>query len=376
MIASFLHSFFNLDTRPSVLSRVPSHISILVCVIASIVLVGGISALSQIDFPIIQFIRATPVQVLAQLGQIGNRLGHGSTLVIISLFVFLAGYLWKKNRLKQIGVQTLVAHGISGLITQMIKHSIGRPRPRLAHQDHWQIGPSFQSGLDAFPSGHSSASFAVAAIIARHFPRYAWMLYGGAAFVALSRIIKGSHFPSDACVGAFLGYVIGHILARPIRNWRPSLIESLATGLPFFVTGLGLFWIAVHKPDLDILYDIILGAGILVMAVGYGIRLRTRLSVQNTPKLIQIKLTTSSLLIALGIALCSGSFLITTLATLSGVAWWVVRSHQIHTATESLHDKDLRRPDNLLAKEVLLGLGALTLVGLIHQLRGILPLVS
>ncbi|GJL50748.1 MAG: hypothetical protein NPIRA01_19750 [Nitrospirales bacterium] len=346
------------------------------CVIASIVLVGGISALSQIDFPIIQFIRATPVQVLAQLGQIGNRLGHGSTLVIISLFVFLAGYLWKKNRLKQIGVQTLVAHGISGLITQMIKHSIGRPRPRLAHQDHWQIGPSFQSGLDAFPSGHSSASFAVAAIIARHFPRYAWMLYGGAAFVALSRIIKGSHFPSDACVGAFLGYVIGHILARPIRNWRTSLIESLATGLPFFVTGLGLFWIAVHEPDLDILYDIILGAGILVMAVGYGIRLRTRLSVQNTPKLIQIKLTTSSLLIALGIALCSGSFLITTLATLSGVAWWVVRSHQIHTATESLHDKDLRRPDNLLAKEVLLGLGALTLVGLIHQLRGILPLVS
>ncbi|GJL62434.1 MAG: hypothetical protein NPIRA04_10880 [Nitrospirales bacterium] len=340
------------------------------------VLVGGISALSQIDFPIIQFIRATPIQVLNQLGQIGNQLGHGSTLVIISLLVFLAGSLRKQHKLKQIGVQTLVAHGISGLLTQMIKHSIGRPRPRLAHQEHWQIGPSFQSGLDAFPSGHSSASFAVAAVMARHFPRYAWMLYGGAAFVAFSRIIKGSHFPSDACVGAFLGYVIGYFLARPIRNWRTSLIESLAMGLPFFVTGLGFFWIAVHKPDLDILYDIILGAGMLVVAVGYGIRLRTRLSVQNVPRLRQAKLATSSLLIALGVALCSGSFLITTLATLSGVAWWVVRSHQIHTTTESLRNKNSQRPDHVLLKEMLLGLGIMALVGLIHQLRGILPLVS
>jgi len=376
VITSFFHSFFNRDTHHSVSTRLPFHISILVCVIAVIVLVGGISALSQIDFPLIQFIRATHVQALEHLGRIGNQLGHGSTLVFISLLLFLAGYLWKQHRLKQIGVQTLVAHGLSGLITQIIKHSIGRPRPRLAHQDHWQIGPSFQSGLDAFPSGHSSASFAVAAILARHFPRYAWMLYGSAAFVAFSRIIKGSHFPSDACVGAFLGYVIGYILAQPIQHWRTSFIESLATGLPFFVTGLGLFWITVHKPDLDILYDIILGTGILVTTVGYGIRLRTRLSTQPPLMLRQTKLTTSSLLVALGVALCSGSFLITTLAALSGVAWWVVRDHQIHTTSESLHDEDSRRPAVLLGTEVLLGLGILSFVSLIYQLRGILPLVS
>ncbi|WP_447969137.1 phosphatase PAP2 family protein [Nitrospira sp. M1] len=376
MIASFLHSFFDNNTGPSVPSKFPPYISTLVCIIASIVVVGGVGALSQIDFPIIQFIRATPNQTIEHLGRIGNQLGHGSTLIIISLLLVLSGYAWKHHKLKQIGIQTLVAHGISGLITQIIKHSIGRPRPRLAHQEHWQIGPSFQSGLDAFPSGHSSASFAVAAVFAKHFPRFAWILYGSATFVALSRIMKGSHFPSDACIGAFLGYVIGYILAQPIRSWRTSLIESLAQGLPFFVGGLGVLWIAVQKPDMDILYDIILGASILVTAIGYGIRLRTRLSTRNSATRRQTMLTTSSLLMALGVALCSGSFFITTLAALSGVAWWMVRNHQLRTVLENLHTEDSRHRFTILTTEVLLGLGIMCFVGLISQLRGVLPLVS
>ncbi|GJL56265.1 MAG: hypothetical protein NPIRA02_33970 [Nitrospirales bacterium] len=337
---------------------------------------GGVGALSHIDFPIIQFIRATHNHTIERLGHIGNQLGHGSTLIIISLLILLAGYVWKSHRLQQIGVQTLVAHGISGLITQIIKHSIGRPRPRLAHQEHWQIGPSFQSGLDAFPSGHSSASFAVAAVFARHFPRFAWILYGSAAFVALSRIMKGSHFPSDACVGAFLGYIIGYILARPIRSWRTSLIESLAQGLPFFVGGLGVLWIAVQKPDMEILYDIILGGGILVTAIGYGIRLRTRLSTQNSATRRQAMLTTSSLFMALGLAVCSGSFFITTLAALSGVSWWVVRRHQFHTVTEHRQAEDSGQTITILTTEVLLGLGIVFVVGGISQLRGVLPLIS
>ena len=375
MIASFLHSFFDTDTRPTASNTFPLRLSILVCLIASLVIAGGLSALLQIDFPVIQFIRATHVQFLENIGRIGNRLGHGSTLVFISAVALLGGYVWKQQWLKQIGVQTLLAHGIAGLITQIIKHSIGRPRPRFAHQEHWLIGPSFQSGIDAFPSGHSSASFAVAAVFARHFPRYAWVIYGSAAFVAFSRIIKGSHFPSDACVGALLGYAVGYVLSRPLGVWRTSFIESLAKGLPYFVGGFGLLWIAVQKPAIEILYFVIIGAGTLVAIVGYGVRIRVLLTKQKHTTDQQTRLTTSSLLIALGLALCTGSFLVTVLATLSGAAWWAVHSHQFHTATENPNQEKSQSSFNAIANEVLLGIGIIFLVGLIYQLRGMVPLV-
>ncbi len=307
------------------------------------------------------------------MGRIGNRLGHGSTLVGLSVIILLAGFAWKHQQLKQIGIQTLLAHGLAGLITQIIKHSIGRPRPRLAHQEHWQIGPSFQSGLDAFPSGHSAASFAVAAVLARHFPRFAWIIYGSAAFVACSRIIKGSHFPSDACVGAFLGYVVGYMLSRPIQDWPTSLIESFAKGLPFFVGGLGLLWITVQKPDIEILYYVINWAGILVTAVGYGVRVRTHLTIQRSPT--HTLLFTSSLLIGLGLALCTGSFLVTVLATLSGAAWWIVHSFQDPTMMEFPQLQKSRNFFKTAASEVLIGIGILFFVGLIYQLRGLIPLI-
>ncbi len=375
MIISFFHSFFDSVTRKNVSNTFPPWLTLFVSLMSFIVLLGGLSALSQIDFPVIQFMRATPLHLLEDIGRIGNRLGHGSTLVLCSVAALLVGYLWKQHRFTQIGVQTLLAHGVSGLVTQIIKHSVGRPRPRLAHQDHWEIGPSFQSGLDAFPSGHSSASFAVAAVIARHFPRYAWLVYGGAAFVAFSRIIKGSHFPSDACVGALLGYVIGYILSRPLVQWRISVIESLAQGLPFYVGGLGLLWIAVQKPAIETLYYVIIGTGILVGVVGYSVRIRALLSKHNHAINTQSKLTTSSLLIALGLALCTGSFLVTTLAAVSGAAWWAVHSHQFYTVTKNDPFKDLQKSSKLIAKEVLLGFGLMFLIGLIYTLRGLVPLI-
>ena len=372
MIASFLQSFFDTNNRPIPFTPLPLRLSILSSIIASIVISVGLSALSQIDFPVIQFVRASHVSFLDNLGRIGNRLGHGSTLVIISVVFLLAGYTLKQHQLKQIGVQTLLAHGIAGLITQIIKHAIGRPRPRMAHQDHWQIGPSFQSGLDAFPSGHSAASFAVAAVIARHYPRLAYVVYGGAAFVAFSRIIKGSHFPSDACVGALLGYVIGFIFSRPIESWRSSFLESVAQGLPFFVGGLGFMWIAVQKPALEFLYYVIFGAGILVMVTGFGIRLRTRIGKKNHAKDKHTRLGISSLLIALGLAVCTGSFLVIALSCLASLPWWMVHRHQTQTDKEGVHRKNSL---NTIFSEMLLGVGILLLAGLIYQLRGVVPLV-
>ena len=339
------------------------------------IVIGGLSALSQIDFPVIQFIRATPVPFLEPFGRIGNQLGHGSTLVILSGLALLSGYIGKRQKLLFVGVQSLLAHALAGLITQIIKHTVGRPRPRLAHQDHWEIGPSFQSGLDAFPSGHSSASFAVAAVFARHFPRYAWMLYLTAASVAFSRIIKGSHFPTDACAGAFIGYVIGTIVSRPLRQWRTTGIDSLVTGLPFFITATGLLWIAVQKPSMEVLYVMISGTGVLVAALGYSVRLRERFAKSRTEQDSHRRLRISSLFMTMGLALCTGSFLIIVLSALSGVAWWLAYAHQDEVSEHTALRETTGHALPATAQEGLLGIGLLLMLGLIYSARGLIPLL-
>ena len=141
--------------------------------------VWALVPLFRLDFEVVLFLRSIHIQAIDEVGRIGNRLGSGITLVLISVGLAVIGYVWNRDRLKRAGWQSLIAHGIAGLIIQSIKHLLGRPRPRFMHLDQWEMGPSFQGGLDTFPSGHSAASFAVAAVLARHFPKGAWVLVWG-----------------------------------------------------------------------------------------------------------------------------------------------------------------------------------------------------
>ncbi|MBM3674132.1 MAG: phosphatase PAP2 family protein [Actinobacteria bacterium] len=65
----------------------------------------------------------------------------------------------------------------------------------------------------SFPSGHATAAFTAAVILARTGPGGpAW--YGLAAVVASSRVYVRMHHASDVLAGAALGLVMGRIAAR------------------------------------------------------------------------------------------------------------------------------------------------------------------
>jgi undecaprenyl-diphosphatase len=67
---------------------------------------------------------------------------------------------------------------------------------------HSIITPSDQF---SFPSGHTSAAFMVATLLAYFFPALSVFLYGWATLVGCSRVMLGVHFPTDILVGAILG---------------------------------------------------------------------------------------------------------------------------------------------------------------------------
>ena len=128
--------------------------------------------------------------------------------------------------LKLAAIQSLIAHGIAAVLANVLKHLIGRPRPKFVHSGDWQMAISWISGLDSFPSGHSTASFAVATVLTKRFPTWGPLCMGLAAFVALSRVLRGSHFPTDVVGGAVVGILSGSIAAAPLKEWRTSVQQG------------------------------------------------------------------------------------------------------------------------------------------------------
>lgn len=66
----------------------------------------------------------------------------------------------------------------------------------------------------AWPSGHTSSSFTVAAVLDEIYgPQIGIPAYAGAAFVGYRMMDSGDHWASDVLFGAVLGYIVGHHVA-------------------------------------------------------------------------------------------------------------------------------------------------------------------
>lgn len=331
---------------------------------AILVCISAVGALSQLDFHVILFVRSLQYQVLEQISNVGNRLGHGLTITLLCGGLFVTGYFWKNASFSRAGIDGLVAQLLVGLSVQVPKRLIGRPRPRFTHQDSFQFGPSFESGLDAFPSGHAAAAFAMAAVLARNFPKGTLVWYGTALFVAFSRVFRGSHFPTDVMMGAILGYLIGNMCAHSLREWRTTFLRVLPEGLPLLVGGFALLWIVFHRSLDGGLEMGLFWAGWLAILVGIGVRWHLRWENWEKRRSEFIGLLEANLLVAVGLALHTQSLLVVGLAFLTGASWWLLRK-----------DSGVGLKPQGLVQEVLFGSGAIGLALGIQQLRGLIPLL-
>ena len=113
-----------------------------------------------------------------------------------------------------------VAIATSGITCQVIKHLLGRARPRFLSQfgAYHFPGPSFRSGIDSFPSGHTTTVFAAAVVFSLFKPSWKAGFFAVAVAIGLARILAGAHYPSDVVAGATLGSAMASFLGRGFRN--------------------------------------------------------------------------------------------------------------------------------------------------------------
>ena len=99
----------------------------------------------------------------------------------------------------------------SALVNQGIKRLFRRRRPEPDEpRPHHLRAPTTSS----FPSGHASAAFTAAGLLAQRDPRLRPVIYAAAAVVATSRVHVKVHHPSDVVAGAALGIAFARLARR------------------------------------------------------------------------------------------------------------------------------------------------------------------
>ena len=267
---------------------------------------------------------------LEQLSDFGDTLGGGESLLIVSAVLLAVGYGFKISDWIRAGWETLLAHLLSGLAVNTLKHSIGRARPKFMHSGHAVFSPFSGNDWDSFPSGHAMAAFAVATVIAVRFPKVRWLVLAVAFGISISRLVRGSHYLTDIVGGAVLGVIIGALSAHPWKGWRSSLASALLAVTTPLAACLALITTMTQIQAAAWWETAVRGAGLVLALIGVVLLLLLR--VQS--RLLPFHLIRPLLLVfvGLGIGMFSGSPFVTLILLLTCAAHWI-RSVSENNAT-------------------------------------------
>jgi membrane-associated phospholipid phosphatase len=155
----------------------------------------------------------------------GAVLGDGYTQAGIALGAYVVGRASHHARLGALGADLLDAQAVNGVLTQGLKLSVDRSRPT--------------GSKHSFPSGHTSATFATAQVIAEHFGwKAAAPFYALGGYVSVSRLVDNEHWTSDVIFGAALGMVSARAASLGSGSHRVKIgISALPRGFQLTLRG-------------------------------------------------------------------------------------------------------------------------------------------
>lgn len=177
---------------------------------------GGSAAIHPKDDEIARRVQAE-VGGRERFFEAGAPLGNGAVQGAIALGTYVAGRAMHSTRVGTMGADLVDAQIVNGVLTQALKAAVNRTRPN--------------GSKHSFPSGHTSATFATAAVIQEH---YGWKaaapLYALGGYVSASRMVDHEHFASDVIFGAALGMVSGRAASFGHGPHRVAVSPSVQPG--------------------------------------------------------------------------------------------------------------------------------------------------
>lgn len=162
----------------------------------------------------------------------------GPGAVAIPLVTYGVGVLARDRATATVGLHAGEAVVAASVVTTILKAAAGRARPYVSHDSDaasFAFGRGLRHGdaYQSFPSGHATASFALAAALAGE-GRTRWarlnrftapLGFGVAALVGASRVYHDAHWASDVLAGAGVGTVVGSVVSRYARAHPDAFVE-------------------------------------------------------------------------------------------------------------------------------------------------------
>ncbi len=167
------------------------------------------------DREIMDFVQEHQTGTTAQIATVGNLLGR-EALLPIAAGAYFVGAVMKNGKLKKIGLFAVASGLATQIVTEAFKNTFGRTRPNASDSPY-----DFFNGNKSFFSGHSSAAFSMATVIAEVYkdkPLVPYLAYGAAALTAYARMHDNRHWASDVLIGATAGHLITKILIRTLES--------------------------------------------------------------------------------------------------------------------------------------------------------------
>jgi membrane-associated phospholipid phosphatase len=209
---------------------------------AAAITTGTIALIAWGDKPIQQFFYRNQSAFISNSSYyFFSPLGSGVISIPAMGVFFACGVIWKNKKAKETGLKGLESYVITVVLTNVIKQVAHRHRP---YQDdppdpHAWDGPFSWGGdygpygYNSFPSGHSSAIFAVATVVGIEYWDTKWVpavSFGLAGFTALYRLAVNDHWASDVLFGSALGFAVGSMVYFN-ANKKLQVIPVAPTGM-------------------------------------------------------------------------------------------------------------------------------------------------
>jgi membrane-associated phospholipid phosphatase len=211
--------------------------------VAGVALVAS-AAVSTVDLRIAHWARSAGVQgdsgrrhLVEQLTRINE-----TPLTLAALATYGVGRLTHSATTADVGLHTLEALLLTTSVSEVVRGTLGRTRPRESREDPFRFKPG--NGFTAFetrsfPSLHTAAAFAAATALVGEIRqrrptaiRYAApALYAAAAVPGLTRIYLDQHWASDVVAGAFVGALLGSRVVSYAHSHRPSRLDRALLGV-------------------------------------------------------------------------------------------------------------------------------------------------
>ena len=327
--------------------------------------------LHELDMPTARFVRSFDINIVNRIGDFLALAGQGAFLTGLFAVLALIGWWLKRDRLKEMGVRGLIALLLVTVVVQLMKHLIGRPRPRFAHADEFVVGPSIAVGLDSFPSGHAINGFAAAAVVGWFLPNVRAALFVLGGLIGISRVVRGSHFPTDVYTGAVLGLLIGTLVAAGFRQWKSQAFPQLIrVGVPWIVVLFFVIWVALHPAPAwpQEIPRLVVGLGLVLL----GMLLRIGVLLWRNAQYALHAAGNTSLLLGVGAA--CGPWWLAILVVVAFLPYLISLHRHDRLPVGVFADQGAAGPRPHWKAEALAASAAVFGILVLHSLQGLLPL--